>query len=240
MEDDTGLVVVANGARRHLAAGESLTFGRAASCTICLDPHDMAISRMAGEVQRVGEVWFVANRSASRQLALVDRFGLRHVLGPGRRDPIEGRVRVIVEGTRATHELVFDGPLPGDDDEPPAEVESESGLPTLSGQDVMINDADRRALVALFAGYLHEGKRYDPSPKSYAAAAARLGWPRTTLVKRVEYIRTRLTNAGVPNMQGWNALSALAEYALTTGLIKREDLRLIGQQSGDGRQQPGV
>jgi hypothetical protein len=236
MNDETGLTVVVNGSSRHLAEGECLTFGRAEHCTICLDPHDMAISRLAGEVRRVGEVWFVANRSRSRQLALVDRFGLRHVLGPGRRDSIEGRVRVIVEGARMTHELVFEGPLPGGDggdggDDPA--TGADSGLSTLSGQNVMINDADRRALVALFAGYLHEGKRYDPSPKSYAAAAARLGWPRTTLVKRVEYIRTRLTNAGVPNMQGWNALSALAEYALTTGLIKREDLRLIGQHPGE-------
>jgi hypothetical protein len=230
MTDETGLTVVAAGARRHLAADESLSFGKAESCTICLDPHDTAISRLAGEVRRVGEVWFVANRSTSRQLALVDRFGLRRVLGPGRRDPIEGRIRVIVEGALATHEIVFEGPLP-DGDEPATEVDS--GLPTLSGLKVVINDADRRALVALFAGYLHEGKRYDPNPKSYAAAAARLGWPRTTLVKRVEYIRTRLTNAGVPNMQGWNALSALAEHALTTGLIKREDLRLIGQHPGE-------
>ncbi|HZB33454.1 MAG TPA: hypothetical protein VE465_25070 [Streptosporangiaceae bacterium] len=233
MNDDTGLTVVAKGARRHLAAGESLTFGRAATCTICLDPHDMAISRLAGEVRRVGEVWFVANRSGIRQLALVDRFGLRHVLAPGRRDPIEGRVRVIVDGTRTTHELVFEGPLPGGEEPATGAPEAESGLPTLAGQNVMLNDADRRALVALFAGYLYEGRRYDPSPKSYAAAAARLGWPRTTLVKRVEYIRTRLTNAGVPNMQGWNALSALAEYALTTGLIKRDDLRLIGRRPGE-------
>jgi hypothetical protein len=229
MGDDTGLMVVANGITWHLSAGESLTFGRAAGCTICLDPDDTAISRLAGEVERIGEVWFVANRSTSRQLALVDRFGLRHVLGPGRRDSIEGRVRVIVDGAQMTHEIVLEGSLP-DGDEPPARVDS--GLPTLSGQSVLLNDADRRALVALFAGYLQEGKRYDPNPKSYAAAAARLGWPRTTLVKRVEYIRTRLNNAGVPNMQGWNALTALAEYALTTGLITRDDLRLIGLRPG--------
>jgi hypothetical protein len=226
MDDDSGLMVVANRERWRLAADESLTFGRATSCTICLDPEDAAISRLAGEVERVGEVWFVTNRSTSRQLAVVDRFGLRHVLGPGKRDAVEGRVRVIVDGARATHEIVLEGPLP-ESDEPPTRVDS--GLPTLSGQNVVINDADRRALVALFAGYLQEGKQYDPSPKSYAAAAARLGWPRTTLVKRVEYIRTRLTNAGVPNMQGWNSLTALAEYALTTGLITRDDLRLIGR-----------
>jgi hypothetical protein len=60
-----------------------------------------------------------------------------------------------------------------------------------------------------------------PPPSFRPPLTARAGWPRTTLVKRVEYIRTRLTNAGVPNLQGWNALSALAEYALTTKLITR-------------------
>ena len=44
-------------------------------------------------------------------------------------------------------------------------------------------------MVALFAGYLEDPPRYDPYPKSYAAAAARLGWKRTTLVKRIEYLR---------------------------------------------------
>jgi hypothetical protein len=48
-------------------------------------------------------------------------------------------------------------------------------------------------------------------------------------VKRIEYLRTRLSNAGVPNLHGWNALTTLAEYALTTGLITRADLRLINR-----------
>jgi len=93
---------------------------------------------------------------------------------------------------------------------------------------VQVSDADRLALVALFAGYLADPPRHDPNPRSYAAAAARLGWPKTTLVKRVEYLRTRLTNAGVPNLTGWNALPALAEYAITTGLITKSDLAKIG------------
>jgi hypothetical protein len=220
------LVVSAAGNTHRVEPGESFTFGRAATCTVCLDPEDPAISRVAGEVSLTGDVWFVTNRSRSRHFAVVDRFGLRHVLGPGQRDPIEGRVRVIVDGSNGSHELVFSGP-------PPAEAEPEalSGQPTSAGDGVLINDADRRALVALFAGYLHEGAKYDPAPKSYAAAAARLGWPRTTLVKRIEYLRTRLSAAGVPHMQGWNALSSLAEYALTTGLITRDDLALLDPQS---------
>jgi hypothetical protein len=216
------LVVVAAGDTHRVEPGEPFTFGRAATCTVCLDPDDPAISRVAGEVSLSGDVWFVTNRSRSRQFAVVDRFGLRHVLGPGQRDPVEGRIRVIVDGAHGSHELVFSGPLPAE-----TEPEALSGQPTSAGDGVLINDADRRALVALFAGYLHEGPRYDPAPKSYAAAAARLGWPRTTLVKRIEYLRTRLSAAGVPHMQGWNALSALAEYALTTGLITRDDLQLL-------------
>jgi hypothetical protein len=73
----------------------------------------------------------------------------------------------------------------------------------------MISMADRLAMVALFAGYLEELPRYDPYPKSYAAAAARLGWPRSTLVKRIEYLRTRLHAAGVPNMTGFSAVTYL-------------------------------
>jgi hypothetical protein len=43
----------------------------------------------------------------------------------------------------------------------------------------------------------------------------------------VEYLRTRLTNAGVPNLLGENALPYLAEWALATGLISRADLGLL-------------
>jgi hypothetical protein len=97
----------------------------------------------------------------------------------------------------------------------------------VTAAEVVINDQDRLALAALFSGYLEAFPRYDPHPRSYADAAARLGWPRTTLVKRIEYLRTRLTNAGVPNLLGDNALPALAEWALLTGSLTRDDLDLL-------------
>ncbi|MFB9545382.1 hypothetical protein [Micromonospora sagamiensis] len=187
-----------------------------------IDPDDAAISRLAGAVECVGSVWFLTNHSSSRPLATVDRFGLRNVLAPGNRAVVEGRLRVIVEGARS-HELVLHAPEPVS----PPIVAVATGQATSAGAGVLVNDQDRLALVALFAGYLQEGDRYDPNPKSYAAAAARLGWPRTTLVKRIEYLRLRLDRAGVPNLQGWNALHALAEYALTTELITKDDLPLI-------------
>jgi hypothetical protein len=219
---DDALRVVVGGVEHVLDPGERFTFGRAASCTVQFDPDDPAISRVAGVIERDGPVWFLINRSGSRALTMVDRFGLRSVLAPGSRAAIEDRVRVIVDGADS-HELILHGPPPAGQ----SESSDATGSPTSAGNGVIVNDQDRLALVALFAGYLQEGGRYDPSPRSYAAAAARLGWPRTTLVKRIEYLRTRLARAGVPNMHGWNALSTLAEYALTTRLITKEDLRLL-------------
>src|SRR5262249_39707707 len=105
--------------------------------------------------------------------------------------------------------------------EPPA------GAATAIGAEVFISAADRLAMVALFAGYLEDPPRYDPYPKSYAAAAARLGRRRTTLVQRIECPRTRLDAAGVPNMKGFSALTNLAEYAISRGLITRKDLGLL-------------
>lgn len=202
-----------------------LSFGRSPECTICIDEQDLAISRIAGRIEvDAGQCWLV-NTSTSRALAVVDGFGLRSVLPPGRRAVLDGPSRILVDGTAKTHQLAVVLPRRAE----PAVVPVAPGAPTSIGESVVITDADRAALVALFAGYLDDGPRYDPNPKSYAAAAARLGWPRTTLVKRVEYLRTRLSTAGVPNLTGWNALNNLAEYVLTTGLITRADLARLNR-----------
>lgn len=202
---------------------ETVTFGRSAECSICLDPEDVSISRRAGSLECENGTWWLTNRSSVRPLSIVDDLGFRTVLPPGRRAAVESPTRVVVDGTRTSHTLrievsVAQVALP---DPPPP------GAPTAVGEEVLISPADRLAMVALFAGYLDDPPRYDPHPKSYAAAAARLGWPRTTLVKRIEYLRTRLTDAGVPNLTGWNALVSLAEYALTRGLVSKDDLRLL-------------
>ena len=47
-------------------------------------------------------------------------------------------------------------------------------------------------------------------------------------MKRIEYLRSRLDAAGVPNMTGHMALTNLAEYAIGSSLITRNDLELLG------------
>jgi hypothetical protein len=213
-----------------LAEHEQLTFGRSQECTLCLDPADTGISRTAGTVYFEHGTWWVVNMSRTRPLSHVDDLGLRGVLPPGRRMAVEGAVQVIVDGTLGQHCLRVkvealrtapDGTTPAPD--------RPAGAPTATGVEVTISAADRLAMVALFAGYLEDPPRYDPYPKSYAAAAARLGWSRTALIKRIEYLRRRLHAAGIPKMLGFSAVANLAEHAISAGLITREDLHLLRQ-----------
>jgi hypothetical protein len=212
-----------------LEPGDTITFGRAGACTITLDPADRGISRLAGSVDAVEGTWFVTNRSQTRPLAVVDPFGFRTVLAPGRRTAVDGRLSVVVEGQVRRYELaveVASGERP-EPQVPSAGPETEGELETEMGNRVVYTDDDRRALVALFAGYLQPFPRHDPRPRSYADAAATLGWPRSTLVKRIEYVRTRLVKAGVPNLYGDRAQEALAEHVIATGVIGPDDLALL-------------
>ncbi len=230
MAEATTTITIGLGTQRfEVTEGDELTFGRSQRTTICLDPTDLGISRIAGALEHEAGVWWLVNRSGVRPLEVVDDVGIRSVLPPGRRFAVTAPITVVVEGATRRHALTVD--LPDEALEslaqgpyPALQVE---GNPTRAASDVSITPADKLALVALFSGYLEPFPRYDPHPKSYADAAARLNWPRTTLVKRVEYLRTRLTNAGVPNLLGENALQHLAEWALATGLVSRADLGLL-------------
>jgi hypothetical protein len=219
----TEVYVESAAGQANLVEGERLTFGRARECTVCLDPDDLAISRVAGVIEDEHGIWWIANMSTTRPLSVVDDLGFRSVLAPGRRAALENRTQVIVDGSRSQHTIRISVGAP----RPELPPEQLPGTPTAIGEQVMISHADRLAMVALFAGYLEDPPRYDPYPKTYAAAAARLGWKRSTMVKRVEYLRTRLHAAGVPNMTGYAALTHLAEYAISRNLVTRDDLRLL-------------
>jgi hypothetical protein len=209
--------------RYELTRDDQFSFGRSQQCTRCLDPDDAAISRRAGQIVSISGTWLVQNLSSARALEVVEQHGIRNVLAPGRSYTLDGRMRILVQGSRPKPHVLHvqapeldrhPGPLP-------------TGEATAIGQDVTITPQDRLALVALFAGYLEDGDRYDPHPRSYEAAAMRIGCPRTTVVRRIEYLRTRLDNAGVPAMMGPNAMRNLAEHVLTSGLIGSDDLRLL-------------
>ncbi len=213
--------------RVPLVEGVPITFGRGASCTLVLAHDDVGISRLAGSVELDGGVVWLANRSAVRPIYVVDHLGMRSVLAPGRRVAVDVTTSVVVEGQVRRHALTVDLPDAGAPAGPAAASAEPDGTATSFGVEVAYTADDRLALVALFSGYLHPFPRHDPHPRSYADAAATLGWPRTTLVKRIEHLRERLTRSGVPGLVGETALESLAVHVLTTGVVTRHDLSLL-------------
>jgi hypothetical protein len=223
------IVVEFGGGVWSLDPAVPFTFGRAEDGALCLDATDMAISRRAGVIELVEGIWWLANRSTTRPFAVIDDQGLRKVLGPGQRIPVEEPLWVVVDGSRSYRlRLTVDrGEAGGADADADAIPTAAPGAPTVGSERVLVSAADRLAMTAMFAEYLEDPPRSDPLPKTYRAAATRLGWPRTTLAKRIEHLRERLDKAGVPNMTGLNALANLAEYALAQRLVTKDDLRRL-------------
>jgi hypothetical protein len=199
--------------------GERLTFGRGLDCTVCLSDVDVKVSRHAGVLECVGDIWFLANTSRT-QMSVVDEFGMRSVVQPSRRVAVEGPVWAVVDGERS-YRVHIEVPVASPDRvKPPSE-----GVPTAFGERSLASETDRLAMVVLFAQYLEDSPRPNPQPTTYQAAAARLQWSESSLRRRIERLRDRLAKAGVPNMHGPNAMPNLAEYALATRLITKDDLR---------------
>ena len=217
-------------------SGPPFTFGRGEACGLVLDPTDRSISREAGRIGWNGASWVVRNSSTSRPLYVVNEVGLRHTLPVGSEESLRsGGTRIIVVGA-TTHELRLSvGRLA----EP---LSAEGSAATLAPSAELtflpsITHNERTALVALAEGYLLEHPRHDPQPRTYAAAAARLGLPETTVRKRLENVRRKFVGAGIFQVEGSDSRAAVVEFVLAIKLVSVDDLHLLQaapQRRNDG------
>jgi len=94
----------------------------------------------------------------------------------------------------------------------------------------VLTELRKEVLVALVAGYLQSFPRYDPRPRTYAEVAAAVDLPRSTVMKRIEAVRTGLVAAGVPGLEEPDARRPLAEWLLSMRLITSADLDWLAER----------
>ena len=205
---------------------DALSIGRDASCDLCLDPDDRGLSRRAAWIHSQAGQWWLTNLSGSRPIAVREPTGLPSVLpvGGGRvvdRSPLTFVLTGLVR-RHAIRVTLTPGPgggaVGGGGDQDAAEPTI--GLP-------MPSPVERLALAALVEGYLHDFPRWDPAPRSYAAAAQRLGLPASTVRKRVEAYRVRLRDTGLTSDEVADGRDEVATLVLGSGLLTTADLALL-------------
>ncbi len=203
-------------------------FGRGSDCDLVVHPSDRSISRHAGSFEWTGTSWVVINRSRTRPIFRVERSGLRAPIGVGEFHALRpGSTRLAITGESLTLELAVE--VEGGPDDP---VDAETGgapsvEPLGPHETTLLPDItpnERLALLAMLEGYLLDHPRYDPQPRTYADAAARLGLPAATVRKRIEHLRRKLIDCGVVELERADARLTLAEFALSTRLVSRADL----------------
>jgi len=212
---------------RRARPGETIRFGRSERCTICLQPRDEGISRLAGSLQCKAGTWWLTNHSQTRPFDVVDHLGFTHPLVPGARYAIDrGTVQVVLAGL--VYRYCVDVTVEGSEQEDRPNLElAATGSPTAGAHDVLITPRERLALIAIFAGYFEPFPVRTDRPSTYRSAGRRLGVPADTVRKRIEHVRDKLTRAGVPELWGPHALEHLAKWVQVTGVITAEDLTLL-------------
>lgn len=226
------LTVEVAGRKIKLVPGAELTFGRDRTCDVCLDHHDVGISRVSGRVVHDQHGWAVVNLSRKRALHILDGSGfvvpLPVVAADGyasRRTVDQQTLTILVAGEQQTHAVALHLAIPpaqAPDVSPPADpVSTRTQTPSLT-------DRRREVLVAMASGYLQPYPQYDPRPLTYRQVADLLGLSKRQVMKRVEHVRQELVAARVPGLEGEvDARRALCEWLLATRTISPDDLRWL-------------
>lgn len=212
----------------ELDPGQPFTFGRDASCIVCLDPTDQGISRIAGSIGYESGIWWIVNRSTKRTLHVVGDLGITVPVpvatpsGVSRRAVDQPDLTVLVVGSVFRHAIVLNSAVPTG---PPTLADPTDPLSTITSR-VKITVGQREALVAMVSGYLQPFPRYNPHPLNYQAVADKLGVTKKAVVRRITMFRETVADtAEIPGLRDSNdARRPLAEWALFTRLVDVDDV----------------
>jgi len=120
--------------------------------------------------------------------------------------------------------------VPGSGAPAAPQVAQGAGQPTTRYGDVILTGDEKALIVELVRPFLRDPSAGPERLPGNEAVAATLGWSRTKLNRKLDYLCERLTRAGVRGLQGGRAQLAtnrrwvLVQYALVARLVTPEDL----------------
>lgn len=230
VDESDDILEIGGAAEAVLTPGDDrFTFGRSATCSLCMDTSDVGISRVQGALEYEAGHWWLSNLSRSRPLTVVPETGLSELLATeSRRVVDQASLSVVVTGEARRHILRLHRPrlvL--------LTTEGADAIGTATSIPVM-TPRERFAIVALVEGYLLDHPRHDPRPRTYQEIADRLGLPRSTVMKRIENTRKKMMARGVAGLDAADARTPLAEFVLTARLVSRGDLADLERALAEG------
>jgi len=224
----TGLVVSFLGDEYQLSADEQLTFGRAAD--VVLDEDNLYLHRIVGRFVWWNGFWWVENLGEALELQLHGDDGSLVRLPPGAQAPLT-QARAALRFSAGGLPYEVEAAVPASTAPTPPPVGRAPGMPTTRFGDVVLTDDERALVVELSRPFIHDpaaGPERLPANEDVAAA---LGWSRTKLNRKLDYLCDRLTRAGVRGLQGGRAQLAtnrrwvLVQHALVARLVAQDDFR---------------
>jgi hypothetical protein len=211
----------------------TLTFGRAADLVV--DDANPFLHRIVGRFSWVSGLWWLENLGASIELTVVGPDGTRIRLAP----LAPGAAPSTAPLATDRFVVVFRaGDLPyeleGELDRTPVPMMPVPQVPTAEqtsayGQ-VQLTDEEHRMVLLLAEPVLRNPTAGPDSLPSNREVAGKLAWPITKFNRKLDYLCTKLTRAGVRGLRGDRGAEAtnrrwrLVELAVSTRLVTPNDL----------------
>ena len=221
------LVVHFLGAEHQVGPGGQLTFGRAAD--VVLDDDNRYLHRLVGRFVWWDGFWWIENLGDALELQLLGDDGSLVRLPPGAQAALtQRRATVRFSAGGLPYEVEVTVPLSPPPAPPPAAPSP--GPATTRYGEVALTADEKALMVELARPFLLDPSAGPERLPGNEDVAAVLGWSRTKLNRKLDYLCERMTRAGVKGLQGGRAQLAtnrrwvLVQHARVARLVTARDL----------------
>ncbi|GAC79548.1 MULTISPECIES: hypothetical protein [Gordonia] len=216
------------GERFPVVPSQPFYIGREATLTVDDNPY---LHRRFLLLHDENGMWWLTNLGTHLTATVTAAdLGFTATLGPGARMPLVfGRTSIVFSAGPTTYEVQVQAGAPAVIPPPatsPGSGDTTRGVPNFT-------ESQKLAVLVLAEAILRRDGTGASALPSSAQAAARLGWSLTKFNRKLDNVCDKLDLIGVAGMRaGGGRLASnrrlrLVEYALSTGLVAREDLPML-------------